>query len=92
MAMETKMDRSSGLVLKRRKNERVYLLREGDSPIVVGVNGVVGNSARLSFCAPDNVKILREEVLGGNFPRIYDKLLKGAYVTKEMLSEIEVNA
>lgn len=55
------------LVLSRRLGEGVYLRREGDGPeqeILVTVHEIQGGKVRLSFVAPDDVIVLREELRG----------------------------
>src|ERR1700691_5416558 len=47
------------LVLTRRENERILL---PDVGVTVELMAVTGNRARLGISAPDNIRILREEV------------------------------
>ena len=47
------------LVLTRRENERILL---PDVGVTVELMSVTGNRARLGISAPDNIRILREEV------------------------------
>ena len=58
------------LVLSRRNNESLILMREGEPDIKVTVIGVErhGNtiSCRLAIHAPDNVDVVREELLYRN--------------------------
>jgi carbon storage regulator CsrA len=52
------MDKQSGLVLKRKNGEGFYI---GDA--FIKVIEVGRNSVRLVIIAPDDIKILREELL-----------------------------
>jgi len=52
------MDKQSGLVLKRKNGEGFYV---GDA--FIKIIEVKNNSVRLVIVAPDDIKILREELL-----------------------------
>lgn len=64
------------LVLRRRKNEHLLLMVPGlDEPIVVSVVDYRQDSMRLGITAPEGVKILRNEHLGGGTRCTIDALL-----------------
>jgi sRNA-binding carbon storage regulator CsrA len=54
-----------GLVLRRRKGQRV-VIGDGDDAVIVTVvaTGRDGGSVVLAFDAPDEVVIMREELVG----------------------------
>lgn len=52
------------LVLTRKPSESITLFTADDEPITVRVVEVNGQQVKLSFDAPDDVHILRGELLG----------------------------
>jgi carbon storage regulator CsrA len=65
------------LVLRRMKNEHLLLLVPGlEEPIVVSVVEYRHDQMRLGITAPKEVKILRNEHLGGATQVAIDKLLE----------------
>ena len=61
------------LVLSRKSGEKVVI----DGGITVIVMSVLGNKVRLAFDAPDQVRILRAELLGWQDRRVPDPDLEG---------------
>ena len=61
------------LVLSRKPGEQVVI----GGGITVTVVSVLGNTVRLAFDAPDQVRILRAELLGWQDRRVPDPDLEG---------------
>ena len=61
------------LVLTRKPGEKVVI----DGGLTVTVVSVLGNQVRLAFDAPDQVRILRAELLGGQDRPVPDPDLEG---------------
>ena len=61
------------LVLSRKPGEKVII----GNGITVTVVSVLGNKVRLAFDAPDQVRILRAELLGGQDRLVPDPDLEG---------------
>ncbi|WP_290705325.1 carbon storage regulator [Amphritea sp.] len=51
------------LVLTRKPSESITLFTADDEPITITVANVNGQQVKLSFEAPDNIDILRNELL-----------------------------
>ena len=77
------------IALKRRPGERVYLLKEGQPPIIVDVVDISGQqdtgSTRISFQA-EFYKIIRGELIPG---QVRSRLNQGEIPTRGMLEEID---
>lgn len=67
------------LVLTRRENEKILL---PDVGVTVELMSVSGNRARLGISAPDNIRILREEVAAGQ--AIVQKAVSRGPVSREV--------
>jgi carbon storage regulator len=50
------------LVLSRKKNEDI-VIGAGDTKITIRVVEIIGDKVRLGFIAPDNVTIMRTEII-----------------------------
>lgn len=50
------------LVLSRKRDEDIVIM-EGDTKITIKVVEIVGDKVRLGFVAPNNVTIMRKELL-----------------------------
>jgi carbon storage regulator len=61
------------LVLSRKPGEQVVI----GGGITVTVVSVIANKVRLAFDAPDQVRILRAELLGGQGRPVPDPALEG---------------
>ncbi len=74
-----------GLVLARKQDEKIYLLRTGCEPIVLTLVEIRENKARLGIKAPKDYLIMREEILRDKYPKIYSQIRQGGLVTKSMI-------
>lgn len=58
------------LILTRRAGESLFIAKPGESPkegdVKISVLGFRGNQVRIGIEAPDDVKVLREELMERN--------------------------
>ena len=74
-----------GLIISRREEERIYILKENSKPLIITLLEIDKDKARFGINAQEEYKVYREEVIKYNHPSILDQLRQGGIITREML-------